>query len=609
MDRPAVHRSSLPQAQWSQQYPRTPPSSHTYPRPLTAPYSPHDQQNPYNAPGLYPTVVSQQMPYMPSQPFPNTLFPGGYNTRPRGNSTSGDSNNSYYQQPAPSFPAPSPPNFPQAHAFSYMPAPPFNPPVLQPQSSPYSFPTPNQTQDEVPIRPSPMFARRSSSSPAVNRIPAPDVPPPIPPLPPSYQSNNLQQHIPPRVSPAPPPSPIPIPSPGHSYRSESSPLFDSPFEASHPPYFTPPQPSIPSPSYFPTSSPPKFEGDVKRAPVDDEEEAFALAIALSEKESIARSGTDSQEDEDLAKAIEESIKHASSFGISVSDFSDAGPSTFPKTTSPLSVPPPLPVSEPSVPPLSPLTSSNTPYSLSRPASKMPSPLMRPVQPAIDDEALAQRLAEEEHMAATAGPSNPKPVSPILPSPKLETATPPAPVSSSVSRKRPEAGQSKFTVVNADSESSAASRKRQEANQSKFAIVNSDTEPPPPLYHHVVSAQTTAPVNTSPTLPNRTPFLGRSSSASAVISSSNSLSPAPGPADKQNLGRSQSVDTGTSNFSSTGPSPSVLTNPTSLQTVDESSGSSTVQSPTSPAGPAQPNSFIDQQLLYGVCKCPRSCAQI
>jgi hypothetical protein len=525
---------------------------------------------------------------MQPPPFPDALMPGSYNTRPRGNSSSGG-NSPYFQQPALSFPSNSPPNFPQPYAF-----PQAQPPALQPQSSGFLFPTPTQTQDVVPIRPSPMFARRSSSSPAINRIPAPEAPPPIPPLPPSYQPSN-SQHIPRRVSPAPPPPAIPIPSPGNSYRSDSAPLYDSPYDTCPPPLSIP-QPRIPSPPRFPASPPPQFESDVKRAPADEEEEALAHAIALSQKESIERSGKVYQEEEDLAKAIEESIRHASSFGISISS-ADAGPSTFPKSTSPLSLPPPLPVSDFSVPSYAPLTSQNTPY-----ASALSSPLMRPVQPAVDDDlVLAQRLDEEEKMAATAGPSNSKPPSPVLPSPKLDVTTPLALASSSASRRRQEANQSKFTVANADSDFSSASRRRQESNQSKFPILNSDSEPPPPLYHHVVSAQTSAPTNTSPTLPNN-PFLGRSSSASVVTPSSSRLSPAPDQADKPNLGRSQSVDTGTTNANNTGSSPSVLT-VTSLQTVEESSNSPSAQSPNSPAGPAQPNSFINQQLLSGVCKCP------
>ena len=587
MDRPVVHRSTLPHS-WSQPYPQSPSPNHTYPRPNTAPYPPYDHQNPYTASTFYPAVVSQQLQPTHPQPFPDPIVPVGYGTRPRGNSSSGD-NGSYFQPPAPLFPSPAAPHFPQAHPFPHIPVPPSKPPALQPQLSGYPFDSNDQTQDVVPIRPPAMYGRRSSSSPATNRIPVPDVPPPIPPLPPNYQSNSL--HIPPRVSPAPPPS-IPIPSPSHSYRSDSSPLYDSPYDTAPPPLSAPHEPRYSSPPRFPTNSPPKFEGDVKKASVDEEEEALALAIALSEKESIVHSGKVSQEEEDFAKAIEESMRHASSFGIPISPTSVAGPSTYPKTTSPspYSVPDYLTPSHP--PPASPNT-SRTPSS--RSASKMPSPVIRPAQPRIsDDEAFAQRLAEEE-IANTAGPSNSKPQSPVLPSPKPESITSPAPASSSISGKRPAAGPSRFTVVNTDSEPSSASRKRREADQSKFAIINSDSEPPPPLYHHAISAQTSASAKTSPTLPNKNPALGRSTSASAVTPSTNSPSPVPG--------RSQSVDTGLSSASSTGHNPPVITKPNSLSTVEESSSS---QSPSSPAGPVAPNSFIDQQLLNGVCKLPRTC---
>ena len=606
MDRPTVQRSSLPL--WSQPYPHSAPQNRTYPPPFPAQYPPHDQHDPYPAPTLYPTVVSQQFPqvHRNSQPLPNTLIPGGPASRPRVKSTAGG--NSYFEQPAPPFPSLVSPHFPQAHPFPHhLPSHPSNPPVFQPQSSGYQFPPPNQPHDEVPIRPSPMSARRSSSSPAINRIPAPDVPPPIPPLPPHYQSSN-HQHTPQRLSPVPPP--IPIPSPGHSYRSDSSPLYDSPFEAAAPPFSAPHQPHISSPPRFPTSSPPSFEGDVKRVPVDEEEEALAFAIALSEKESMERTGEVYQEEEDLAKAIEESVKHTSSYGISISS-AGAGPSTFPKTTSPLSFPSPLPASEPSFPTHTYLASPNTShFSASRPTSKVSSPLIHPVKSSVnDDEALAHQLAVEEAAAAETGPSSSKPHSPVLPNPKPETTRPPPPAPSSSSRRRQEPNQSKFTVVNVDSDLPPASRKHQEANQSKIDVGDSDSEPPPPLYHHVVSAQTSAPAKTSPTLPNKNAALGRSTSASVVTPSSSRLSPVPDPADQSHGGRSQSVDTLPISSSSTRLSPPTLTNPSSLASVEESSNSPPVQSPASPTGPVPANSFIDQKLLYGVCKFSPSCAEV
>ena len=637
MDRPAVQRPP-PHHAWTQPYP---PVNHTYTHPLTAQYPPHDQHDPYPAPGLYPTVVSQQIPHMHrnSYPVPGTLIPGGPGNRPRGQSTVG-SNSSYFDQPAPPFPAPAAPNFPQVHAFPHIPVPSSNPPALQHQPSGYGFPQPNQTQD-VPIRPSPMFTRRSSSTPAVGRAPAPEIPPPIPPLPPNYQSSN-HQHAPPRLSPAPPPS-IPIPSPSHSHRTDSSPLYDSPYDSAYesapPPFPSPPQPRLSSAPQFPTtssppnfesdvrratydnapppfsappqhraesppqfpttSSPPKFESDVKHAPVDEEEEAFKMAIALSQKESMENSGMLSQEDDDLRRAIEESIMHASSFGIPLSP-SEAGPSTFPKTTSPLSVPSPLPVAEPSVRPHTPHASSSTSHvSASRPASKVSSPTIRPAQPNISDEALAQRLAEEEEMVAAAGPSNPKPESPVL---MPEITIPPAPAPSSTSRRRQESDRPKFTVVNADSGHSAASRKHLEATQSMLAINNSNSELPPPMYNYAVSAQKPAPAPTSPTFPNRNASFGRSTSASVVMPSSSRLSPIHDPADGSNLGRSHTLGTVSSSSSSAGPSLSVSTTPSSPVIVEESPNPLSGQPPGSPGGPT-PNSFIDQQLLYGVCKSP------
>lgn len=605
MDRPAVHRSSLPQSSWSQPYPNPAPPNLTYSRPLAPQFPPHDQHDPYPAPTLYPTAVSQHMPAYRhnTQPLSNALASGGYHTRPRGKTTYSEHNNSYgFDQGAPPFPSPAPPQFPQAHPFPHYPTSPTQPPALQPQLSGYpSFPPPNQLQDVVPIRPPPMSIRRPSSSPPVSRIPPP-VAPPVPPLPPDYLSNNPQ--IQRRPSPQPPPT-IPIPS-NHSYPTEASPSYDSPYETS-PLSSSSTQPRGPSPPRFPTSSLPEFERDVKRAPVDEEEEALALAIALSQKESMEHSGQASQEDEDLAKAIEESIRHATNFGISIPE-NEAGPSTLPKTSSPLSFPSQLPVYEPSVRPHTPLASPVTPHaSASRPTSKMPSPLMRPVQPTIHgDEALALRLADEEDEAAAAGPSSSKPQSPVLPSPTPEITAPPVPGSSSStsSRRRQESNQSRFAVVNSDSNLSPAARKHQEANQSKLAIIRDESEPPPPMYHHVIPAQTSASANISPTLPSENPALGRSTSTSAVPHSSTPLSSVHSLADKFHSGRSQSLGAISSGSSSVVPSPSALTNPSPLQTVEESYNSTAVQSPSSSSS-AGPNSFVDQQLLYGVCKSPRA----
>ena len=572
MDRPAVHRSSLPQS-WSQPYPHSAPPNHNHSRPRTAPYPSHDQHNPYTAPALYPNVVSQQMPQMPhryTQPVPNMLMPGGLGVRPRANSSIAD-HNPYGgpPPPVPQFHSPAPPHFPQAHPFSHTPALPSKPPAFQPNSSSYQLPpTNNQTQDVVPIRPSPMSARRSSSSPAINRIPQPDAPPPIPPLPPSYQSGDVNpQRAPQRTSPVhPPPPSIPIPSPGHSYRSDSSPLYDSPYDTVSPPLSAPPPP-------FPAGSPPKFEGDIKRAPVDEEAEALAMAIALSEKESKQQSGMVSQEEEDIAKAIEESMKHASSWGVPVSS-SGAGPSKYHRTTAPPSFPSPSPVSEPPVSPQTSLTPSQIPHA-SRPTSKVSSPLMRPAKPTTDDDgALAERLAEEEERAAAAGPSNPRP--PVLSSPKQETTTPPAPASS------------------------ASSRKRQEAHQPKFTVVNSDSDAPPPMYHHVVSGKVSIPEKSSPTMPVSNTSLGRASSASAVTPSSSRHSPIPQP-DKPPSGRSQSLNAVPTSPSSAGPIPPVPAIPNPLPGPEEPYDAPPVGSPTSSASTVPANSFIDQQLLYGVCK--------
>ncbi|KAF9782910.1 hypothetical protein BJ322DRAFT_1126616 [Thelephora terrestris] len=562
MDRPAVHRSSLPQS-WSQPYPHSAPPNHNHPRP-PAPLYPHDQHNPYTAPALYPTVVSQQMPHRYAQPVPNQLIPGGYAARPRAKSFVADHNP--YTGPPPPVPHFPSPQFPQAQHFPHITVPPPRPPAFQPTYPSYQPSSPsNQTQDAVvPIRPAPMSARRSSSSPAVNRIPPQNAPPPVPPLPPTYQSNNPQSAAQ-RTSPVhPPPPSIPIPSPSYSYRSDSSPLYESPYETASP---------VPPP-HFPTGSPPRFESDVKRAPVDDEEEALALAIALSEKELKEQSGMSSQEEDDIARAIEESMKHASSWSTPVST-AGAGPSTFPQTTSPVSFPSPLPVSEPPVSPQMSLAPSHPPHSsASRPTSKASSPLMRPAKSSTDDdEAFAGRIAEEEERSAAAGPSNHGPQPPVFPS--SETTIYPSPPPST------------------------SSRKRQDVQRPKFSIVNSDSDPPPPLYHHVVSARTSVPEKSSPISPVNHSSLGRSSSASAVTPTSSRHSPIPAQPDKSLGNRSQSLNTVPISPSSAEPIPPVPTIPTPFQIVEEPYDAPPGDSPSSSANPVPANSFIDSQLLYGV----------
>ena len=577
MDRPMIHSSSVPRSAWSPSYPHSAPPHHqVLPRPPAALYPPHDPHNAYTAPALYPNAVSQQLSHRYSQPLPvpNMLTPGG--GRPRARSSIGE-NNLFFETPPPlphypSFPSPSPVQFPQSHPLTYTPVPPSKPPALQSKLSGYPFPVAHPTQDEGPIRPAPMSARRSSSSPAINRLASSDAPPPLPPLPPNYHSN-YPQHSPQHVLPVPPPlqSPIPIPSPNPPYRSDSSPHYLSPYETLPPP-FAPPPPRMPTPSRIPTNSPPKLESDDKRPPVDDEEKQLAFAIALSERESQERHGSISKEEEDLAKAIEESIRHASSFGMPVPR-TDAGSSRIPTTASPFSFPAPLPMSESPV-------SSHTPHlSASRPASKAASPLMYPVQPTIDDDgAFAQWLAEEEERAA--GPSDPLPEPPsVFPSIKPDATATPAPAPSPSGRKRHDAHRPRLSMV--------------------------ESEPPPPLYHHVIpSAQTSAPTKTSS---NSSLSIGRSSSASAIIPSSSRLSPVPGNDDKPNGGRSQSLDAvSTSSSSISTSSPLMPAKSGSLPTVDESLGSPSAESPITPSGPLAlspptANSFIDQQLLYGVCK--------
>jgi hypothetical protein len=255
---------------------------------------------------------------------------------------------------------------------------------------------------------------------------------------------------------------------------------------------------------------------------------------------------------------------------------DAGPSRIPSTTSSLSFPIPLPVSESPVSSHLSLASDTHRLSASRPASKMSSPLMHPTQPSIDDdEAFAQQLAEEEERAAAAaGSSNPRPEPSALPFPKPEVTPMPAPAPAP----------------------SPTSRKRHDVHRPQFSAVGAE----PPLYHHVVStAQTSVPTKTSPILPNNNPPIGRSSSASAIMPSSSRLSPVPGKDEKPNPGRSQSLDTG---FTTGGSSSGVLS---PLPTVEESLDPLSLQSPISPSAPVTPpptaNSFIDQRLLNGVCE--------
>ncbi|KAF9653370.1 hypothetical protein BDM02DRAFT_3107990 [Thelephora ganbajun] len=560
MDRPVIHRSSLPQS-WVQHYPPSAPPNPSHPRPLAVQY-PYDPRNDYTAPTLYPNVVSQQFPHRYSQPpLPNTLIPGG--VRPRARSTIGDNNFSLENPPPvpqfPPFPSISPPQSSHGSSFPRTPVPPSKPPALQSQLSGYPLPVTNQRQSEVPIRPPPISARRSSSSPAINRIPTSGQPPPVPPLPPNYHSGYLQ-HAPQHVSP-PPLSSIPVPSVYQPYRSDLSPLYASPHEIVPPPLLVP---------QTNASSLPKSHSD--------EEAELALAISISERESKEQSGQISQEERDLAKAIEESIRHASSFGMPV-PYTDPGPSTLPATISPLSFPTPSPVAESPLSSHTSLASPNTPHlSASRPTSKASSPLMYPAQPRIDDdEALAEQLADEEERVA-AGRSNPPLESPVLLSAESGIAVP-VPALSPTSRKRHDAHRPMLTVVG--------------------------SEPPPPLYHQVVSAQTSAPTKTSPTSPNVIPSLGRSSSATVVTPSSSRLSPIPGDPERPNNGRSQSLDAVPSSSSNSAMNTSVSARPNPLPIMEESADSPLVQSPSPSSVPATlsptPNSFIDQQLLDGICR--------
>ena len=339
----------------------------------------------------------------------------------------------------------------------------------------------------------------------------------------------------------------------------------------------PPPPPASPPLRFPMNSPPRHEPNVKPAHVDEEEVALALAIALSEKELRHQAGKATQEEEDIAKAIEESLKHAPPPGTPTSS-PNAGPLTFPKTTSSPSFPSSPPVSEQPVLPETSLPPSHTPrLPASLPVRKVLPPLILPEKPHVDDdEALAQQLAEEEEMIAAAGPSNPSPASPPLLSPKPETVTPPAPAPS------------------------AASQKRREAQGHRFHVTNADSDPLPPPYHHVHSASTPVPAKTFPTLPAYNLSLGRRTSASAVLSSSSRHS---GEFERPHASRFQSLDGAPPTPSSTGPSPPVQNNQSPLPTLEVSCDAWPVQSPSSlsSAGPITPNSFIDQQLLNGVCK--------
>ena len=584
----------MPQ-QWSQPYPHSAPPNSNHPRPLAAQY-PHDPHDPYAAPALYPTAVTQQMPHRYSQPapLPGALVPGL--PRPRTRSTIGD--NGVYFEPLPPvpqfpFPSPSPAQFTASPSLPRIPVPPSKPPALQPRLSGYPPPVTSQTRDELPIRPAPMSARRSSSSPAINRIS--DLPrPPVPPLPPQLYPG-YPQHAPQHAHPPPtlPPS-IPIPSP---YRSDSSPFYASPFEAIPPPSHLPPPRRASSPPRVLTSSPPKFENDRKRVPGSKEEEELKRVLALSERESKEQSGKVSKEEEEFAKAIEESIRYASNFGMPIPGTgNEAGPSRLLSNASPLSYATPSPVSESPVSSPMPHASPHTPYlSASRPTSKVSSPLLRPTQPSIDDdEAFAQRLAEEEERAVS-GSSQPKPGPPPTPPyNKLETTTPaPAPA--------PSPGPA------------SNSGKHRDMKRPRLSVVGS--EPPPPLYHHAIgSAQTTVPTKTSPTSQNNGSSLGRSSSASAVSPSSTRPSPVPAVDDKPNGGRSQSWDAVPSTSNSARLSPTVPAKSNSLQTVEESLNppdllnppdSPLAPSPSSSSGPVTlaptANSFIDQKLLDGVCK--------
>ena len=293
---------------------------------------------------------------------------------------------------------------------------------------------------------------------------------------------------------------------------------------------------------------------------------MAIAIELSKKESEERSSTLTQEEADYLEAIRESMKGASSSRITFSS-SDAGPSKLPKSASPLSYPSSLPVSGS---PPSQSSSLASPYpSPSQPASKLSSPLIPPVQPSTDDdEALAEQFAEEEDRAASAGPSNQKSHPQNL---RPGTTTPPGPAPST------------------------ASRKHLEAQQSKFTVVNSDADRPPPLYHQVVTAQTTPPTKTPATFPSW-------GSSATVVTPSSSRPSGTTTTDTDKLvgGRSQSLNVVPTSSAS---KPSTLTSKhqNTLPTMQELRNTPPAQSASTTPGVVSPNSFIDQQLLYGVCE--------
>ena len=251
-----------------------------------------------------------------------------------------------------------------------------------------------------------------------------------------------------------------------------------------------------APPQFPMNFLPKFEPNVKRVHIG-EEEALARAIALSEKELKDQIGRAAQEEEDIAKAIEESLRYKPSFGTPVPS-PNVGSSTFPKTTSTPSFSSPLPELKSPIPPQTFLTYLHTPrVSTSLPVSRVSSPSILPTKPVIgDDGTPAQRFAERVNATAP----NLKPAS-LLPSSKSETTTPPVPVLATAPRK-------------------------QEAQQYELPVKILDSEPPPPLHHHVVSANTSILAETFPNSHPCDPSPGKSTTASAVFPSNNRHSPIP-----------------------------------------------------------------------------------
>ena len=333
--------------------------------------------------------------------------------------------------PAPRF-TPTPQNIPRVRPLPYTPLPPEKPPVLQ---SGHSL----STQDVVPIRPPPMSARRSNSSPAISCTSSLDAPPPLP--------------------------------------------------------------STSFPRRFSTDSPQRYEQGIKHAPVN-EEEALAHAIALSEKESKERAGKAILEEDDITKAIKESLKYASSFGMPILS-SNAGPSTFPGT---ISSPHPLSVSGSPVSLRTSLASSHTSHtSVSSPVSKVLSPLVLPKKTGVGDgEAPTQWFSEEEEERVSAtGPPNSKPTSVLLSSPEAETVTPPASVPS------------------------MALQKRREARQQRFSVTNADPESPLPLYYPPAPTNTSIPTKNFSNLPPYDASPGKSTPASVLLLSNDRLPPTPG----------------------------------------------------------------------------------